>query len=195
MRVALYARVSTKDQNTLPMQMKAMKSLVGQRNWKVVMAVKEIASGASERRDREAILQAARARRIDAVIVWKIDRWGRSLSDLVATLKELTDLGVSFVSVTEFFDLGTTTGKAMAGMLSVFSEFERDMLRERIKAGIAQARKKGRPHGRPRSALRHTAMVTRLYREGMTKAAIARKLKIGRTSVIRILSLGTQIAK
>lgn len=177
------------------MQMKAMKSLVRQRNWKVVMAVKEIGSGASERPEREAILEAARAGRIDAVLVWKIDRWGRSLSDLVATLKELTELRLSFVSVTEFFDLGTTTGKAMAGMLSVFSEFERDMLKERIKAGIAHARKKGRPHGRPRSAIKHTAKIKRFYAEGMTKAAIARKLKIGRTSVIRILSAGTEIAK
>ena|SRR3974390_1116156 len=188
MRVALYARVSTKEQNTLPMQMKAMKSLARQRNWKEIMAVKEIASGASDRPRREAILQAARMRRIDAVIVWKIDRWGRSLSDLVATLKELTDLGISFISVTEFFDLGSTTGKAMAGMLSVFSEFERDMLRERIKAGIAQARKKGRPHGRPRTALKHKEKIKRLYADGMTKAAIARRLKIGRTSVIRILA-------
>jgi DNA invertase Pin-like site-specific DNA recombinase len=107
----------------------------------------------------------------------------------------LTELGVSFVSVTEFFDLGTTTGKAMAGMLSVFSEFERDMLRERIKAGIAQAMKKGRPHGRPRSALRHQAKIKRYYADGMTKAAIARKLKIGRSSVIRILSTGSKTAE
>lgn len=195
MRVALYARVSTKDQNTLPMQMKAMKSLARQRNWTISMAVKEVASGAAGRPERDAILDAARRHRIDAVVVWKIDRWGRSLSDLVATLKELTELGVSFVSVTEFFDLGTTTGKAMAGMLSVFSEFERDMLRERIKAGIAQSIKKGRPHGRPRSALQHRAKIKRFYAEGMTKAAIARKLNIGRTSVIRILSEPDQIAK
>jgi putative DNA-invertase from lambdoid prophage Rac len=121
MRVALYARVSTKDQNTLSMQLKAMKSLANQREWKVSMEVEEIASGASERPQRSAILNAARARKVDAIVVWNVDRWGRSLSDLVATLKELTDLGVSFVSVTEYFDLGTPTGKAMAGMLSVFS--------------------------------------------------------------------------
>ena len=83
----------------------------------------------------------------------------------------------------------------MAGMLSVFSEFERDMLRERIKAGIAQALRKGRPHGRPRSALKHSAKIKRLYAEGMTKAEIARKLNIGRTSVIRILAADSEIAK
>jgi DNA invertase Pin-like site-specific DNA recombinase len=188
MRAALYARVSTKDQNSIPMQMKAMRSLVRQRNWEVTMAIKEIGSGASERPERETILTAARARRIDVVIVWKTDRWGRSLSDLVRTLEELTELGVSFVSVTEFFDLATPTGKAMAGMLSIFSAFERDMLKERIRAGIAQAKRKGRPHGRPRTALKHEQKIKRLYAEGMTKAAIARKLNIGRTSVIRILA-------
>lgn len=187
-RIALYARVSTKDQNTLPMQVKAIKSLAKQREWKVVMEIKEVASGASDRPGRNEILKAARTRRIDAVVVWKVDRWGRSLSDLVATLKELTELGVSFVSVTEFFDLGTSTGKAMAGMLSVFSEFERDMLRERIRAGIAQAKKKGRAHGRPRTALKHKEKIKHLFAAGMTKAAIARQLKIGRTSVIRILA-------
>lgn len=78
-------------------------------------------------------------------------------------------------------------------MLSVFSEFERYLLRERIKAGIAQAIKIGRPHGRPRSALKHSAKIMRLFEEGMTKAGIARKLKIGRTSVIRILSADAKL--
>jgi len=168
--------------------MKAMKTLARQREWKIAMAIKEIASGTSNRPERESILEAALARRIDAVVVWKIDRWGRSLSDLVKTLEELTELGVSFVSVTEFFDLGTPTGKAMAGMLSIFSAFEKDMLKERIKAGIAHAKMKGSPHGRPRTALKHKEKIKRLYAEGMPKAAIARKLKIGRTSVIRILA-------
>ena len=195
MRVALYARVSTKDQNTLPMQMRAMKSHARQRNWTVAMAVQEVASGASTRPERETILQAARQRKIEAVLVWKIDRWGRSLSDLVATLEELNNLGISFVSTTEYFDMSSPAGKAMVGMLSVFSNFERDMLGERIKAGIAQAQRKGRPHGRPRSALKHAAKIRRLYSEGMTKSAIARKLSIGRTSVIRILSASNEIAK
>jgi putative DNA-invertase from lambdoid prophage Rac len=195
MRIALYARVSTKEQNTLPMQMKSMRSLARQRNWTIAMAVKEIASGGSTRPERESILKAARLGKIDAVLVWKVDRWGRSLSDLVASIEELHELGVAFVSITESFDMTTAAGKAMVGMLSVFSKFERDMLRERIKAGIAHSIKKGKPHGRPRSALKHSAKIHRLHAEGMSKAAIARKLKIGRTSVIRILAADSKIAK
>lgn len=76
----------------------------------------------------------------------------------------------------------------MAGMLSVFAEFERINLKERIKAGISHAQSKGSPHGRPRAAARHEAKIKRLFSEGMNKSEIARKLKIGRTSVIRILA-------
>lgn len=191
MRVALYARVSTKEQNTLPMQMKAVKMLARQRKWSVTMAVSEIASGRAARPEREAIMIAARRRKIDAIAVWKVDRWGRSLSDLISTLEELSLLGVSLVSATESFDMTSPAGKAMVSMLSVFSNFERDMLGERIKAGIRASKKK---HGRPRTALRHAPKVRRLYEDGMTKAAIARKLGIGRTSVIRILS-DDEIAK
>lgn len=187
MRTALYARVSTQDQNTLPLQIRALKNYAKQRRWKVTLEIEDVGSGASERKKREQILKAARSREVDAVLVWKLDRWGRSLPDLVATLNEFAELGVAFVSLTEGFDMSTSAGRAMAGMLSVFAAFERDILAERIKAGIAQARKKGQPHGRPRTAARHEAKIKRLYAGGLTKAAIARKLKIGRTSVIRIL--------
>jgi putative DNA-invertase from lambdoid prophage Rac len=80
------------------------------------------------------------------VLVWRLDRWGRSLVDLVVTLKELASLGVGFVSLTEALDLTTPTGRAMAGLLSVFAEFEHEILRERIRAGIAEARLNGK-HG------------------------------------------------
>jgi putative DNA-invertase from lambdoid prophage Rac len=73
------------------------------------------------------------------------------VADLMVTLRELTDLGVGFVSLTEALDLTTPTGRAMAGMLAVFAEFERELLRERVRAGIAQARKEDRPHGRPQT--------------------------------------------
>ncbi len=86
------------------------------------------------------------------MVVWRLDRWGRSVADLMLTLGELTELGVGFVSLTEALDLTTSTGRAMAGLLAVFAEFEREILRERVRAGIAQARREGRPHGRPRTA-------------------------------------------
>ena len=94
----------------------------------------------------------ARRREIDAILVWKLDRFGRSLADLITSLNELQELGVVFVSMTEALDFSTPSGRAMAGMLSTFAEFERDMISERVKAGIANAREKSKPHGRPKTA-------------------------------------------
>jgi putative DNA-invertase from lambdoid prophage Rac len=98
-------------------------------------------------------------------------------------------LGIGFVSLTEAFDMTTPSGRALAGMLAVFAEFEREILRERVRAGIAQARVRGTILGRPKSAAKKIAEVRRLYRkEGLTKSQIARRLGIGRTSVRRLLN-------
>jgi DNA invertase Pin-like site-specific DNA recombinase len=187
-RVGLYARVSTHDQQTLPLQMRAMREYAARRGWTVAVQIKEVGSGATERELRENLLAAARRRDIDVVLVWRLDRWGRSLVDLVVTLKELAELGVSFVSLTEALDLTTPTGRAMAGLLSVFAEFEHEILRERIRAGIAEARLKGKRFGRPLTAAKKTGQIRKLYRAGVSKAEIARRLDIGRTSVRRILA-------
>lgn len=109
------------------------------------------------------------------------------MADLVLTLKELGKLGVGFVSLTEALDLMTPTGRAMAGMLADFAEFEREIIRERVRAGIAQARKEGRPHGRPVTAALKAAEVKKRYAGGLSKSEIARRLHIGRTSVRRLL--------
>src|ERR1700691_2017748 len=187
-RVGLYARVSTHDQQTLPLQMRAMREYAAKRGWAIAVQIKEVGSGAAERKLRENLLAAARRREIDVVLVWRLDRWGRSLVDLVVTLKELAELGVSFVSLTEALDLTTPTGRAMAGLLSVFAEFEHEILRERIRAGIAEARLKGKRFGRPLTAAKKAGKIRKLHRAGVSKAEIARQLNIGRTSVRRILA-------
>ncbi len=148
-----------------------------------------MASGAKTRPKREELLKLARQRKIDCILVWRLDRFGRSLADLITTLDELNSLGVSFVSLNESLDLTTPSGKALAGMLAVFAEFERSILKERVKAGIAEARSKGKNHGRPKTASNKKAEVQRLFAngKGMSKSEIARRLKIGRTSVIRLL--------
>ncbi len=151
------------------------------------MQVKEIGSGAIRRERRETLLQAARRREIDVVLVWRLDRWGRSVTDLLATLQELEHLGVGFVSLTEALDLTTPAGRAMAGLLAVFAEFEREILRERVGAGLAQARQNGQRLGRPITAALKAGEVRQLHRHGISKAEIARRLEIGRTSVRRIL--------
>ncbi len=147
MRVGLYARVSTHDQQTLPMQLSSMRDYAERRGWEVVRETSEVESGAKEREKREELLKSVRRREIDAVVGWKLDRWGRSLVDLVTTLGGLGELGVGFVSLMEALDLTTPMGRAMAGLLAVFAEFERDILRERVKAGIAYAREQGKLHG------------------------------------------------
>ena len=188
LRVGLYARVSTNDQQTIPLQIRALREYAGRRGWRIVLQVKEIGSGASRWERREKLLEAARRREIDVVIVWRLDRWGRSVADLVATLQELNHLGVGFVSLTEALDLTTPSGRAMAGMLAVFAEFEHEILRERVRAGLAQARQKGKRLGRPQTAARNAGQIRKLHRHGISKAEIARRLAIGRTSVRRILA-------
>ena len=186
-RAGLYARVSTHDQQTLPLQMRAMREYAVRRDWAITLQIKEVGSGAAEREMRRQLLDAARRRELDVVLVWRLDRWGRSLVDLVVTLKELAALGVGFVSLTEALDLTTPTGRAMAGLLSVFAEFEHEILRERIRAGIAEARLKGKHLGRPVTVGKQVSQIRKLHRAGVSKAEIARRLNIGRTSVRRIL--------
>jgi putative DNA-invertase from lambdoid prophage Rac len=188
LRVGLYARVSTHDQQTLPLQLHAMREYPAKRGWTIVAPVKEVGSGAAQRELREKLLMAARRREIDMVLVGRLDRWGRSVADLVSTLQELQHLGVGFVSLTEALDLTTPAGRAMAGLLAVFAEFEREILRERVRAGLAQARLNGKPIGRPPSVVYKLIKIRRLYRQGISKSEIARRLQIGRTSVRRFLA-------
>jgi len=187
-RASLYARVSTNDQQTIPLQMRALREYTSRRGWTVALQVKEVGSGAAERQLRERLLDAARRRDIDVVLVWRLDRWGRSVADLLATLQELDHLGVGFVSLSEALDLTTPAGRAMAALLAVFAEFEREILRERVRAGLAHARQKGKRLGRPETAARHAAEIRKLHHAGFSKSEIARRLQVGRTSVRRILT-------
>src|SRR6266849_4116500 len=186
-RAGLYARASTNDQQTLPMQSRAMREYAARRGWTITVQVHEVGSGAAKREAREKLLAAARRREIDVVLVWRLDRWGRSVTDLLATLQELEHLGVGFVSLTEALDLTTPAGRAMAGLLAIFAELESEILRDRTRAGLAQARQNGKRLGRPATAVAHAAEIGKLYRAGVSKSEIARRLDIGRTSVRRIL--------
>jgi DNA invertase Pin-like site-specific DNA recombinase len=137
-------------------------------------------------------MEAARRREVDVVLVWRLDRWRRSVTDLLATLQELEHLDVGFVSLTEALDLTTPAVRAMAALLAVFAEFEREILRERVRAGLAHARQNGKRLGRPITAALHAGQVRKLHRSGISKSEIARRLNIGGTSVRRILNRRTQ---
>jgi len=123
-------------------------------------------SGATKREAREKLLEAARRPEIDIVPVWRLDRWGR---------------------LAEALDLTTPAGRAMAGLLAIFAEFEREILRERTRAGLAHAPLNGKQLGRPLTAVVHAAEIRKLHRAGVSKSEVARRVQIGRTSVRRIL--------
>ena len=185
MQIALYITVPNKDSKAVQKQLKDINTFVNKQNWKIAKTIINTVSGTTE---RNKIIEEAQAKRIDAVVVWKIDQWASSLSELVQSFSDLNDLGVSFFSIAESFNLKTANAKELVDLLSILSSKEKEVRRKRIKAGIALSIENGQPHGRPQTALRHKEKILRLYKEGLPKAVIARKLKIGRTSVIRILA-------
>jgi len=148
LRAGLYAPVSTNDPQTLAMQSRAMREYAARRGWTIALQVGEVNSGAARREAREKLLEAARRREIDIVLVWRLDRWDRSVTDLLAALQELEHLGVGFASLTEALDLTTPAGRAMAGLLAIFAEFEREILRG-TNAGWPGARAGERETARP----------------------------------------------
>ena len=158
------------------------------REWEVSHKITEVGSGIKKREQREKLLKLCRQRKIDAIIVWKLDRWGRSVPDIVSTLQELQILNVQFVSITEALDFTTPIGRAMSGLLAVFAEFERDMLSERVKAGVQQARLKRKRLGRPPVAKNKQEEIKELWDKYGNKSLIAKKLGISRRSVSRLLS-------
>jgi DNA invertase Pin-like site-specific DNA recombinase len=174
------------------MQSRAMREYAARRGWKIVLQVREVGSGAAKREARETLIEAARRRDIDLVLVWRLDRWGRSVTDLLTTLQELEHLGVGFVSLTEALDLTTPSGRAMAGLLAIFAEFEREILRDRTRAGLDHARLNGKKLGRPATAAAHATEIRKLYQSGVSKSEIARRLQIGRTSVRRVLAIASR---
>lgn len=186
-KAAIYARVSTHDQNTLSMQIEKCSEFALARGWRIVKEIKEVGSGTINRPERADLLKLCRQRKVDVVVVWKLDRWGRSVSDVVSTLNEFQELGVKFVSITEALDFTTAMGRAMSGLLAVFSEFEREMISERVKAGLNQARLRGKRLGRPPVAKEKEDEVKMLWKKYGNKSAVARDLGISRRSVSRVV--------
>jgi hypothetical protein len=135
-------------------------------------------------------LQGHKTDRVDAARIAELLQCDlvRRRVHLLATPQELEHPGVGFVSLTEALDLTTPAERAMAGLLAIFAEFEREILRERTRAGLAHARQNGQRLGRPQTAALKAAEVQQLYRKGVGKAEIARRLEMGRTPVRRILA-------
>jgi DNA invertase Pin-like site-specific DNA recombinase len=151
-RVALYARVSTLNNQDPEMQLAELREYAGRRGWQVVEEFTDRGvSGCRESRPAlNRLMSDACRRRFDAVLVWKIDRFGRSLKHLVNALAELAALGIAFISLRDNIDLSTPSGRLMFQIIGAMAEFERALIQERVRAGLRNARAKGRRLGRPR---------------------------------------------
>src|ERR1700729_2297646 len=155
LRVALYARVSTLNGQHPEMQLSEMREYGAHRGWQIISEyVDEGISGSRERRPQlDRLMADAHRRKFDAVLVWKIDRFGRSLRHLVNALADLDAYGVAFVSLRDNLDLSTPSGRLMFQIIGAMAEFERSLIQERVRAGIRNARAKGKRLGRPRGTV------------------------------------------
>jgi DNA invertase Pin-like site-specific DNA recombinase len=188
MKAALYARVSSRDQKTIPDQLRELRAYCYNKGWLIAGEFSEKESGSRDTRPtRYGLLQRAFKGEFDVILVWKLDRWSRSTLDALLTLSEIHSRGLAFVSATEGLDFTTPYGRAMAGLLAVFAQLERETTLERVRAGVARAKEKGVRFGRPATARRHRATVLELAASGMKPGRIARELGIGRSSVKRML--------
>lgn len=180
MRAALYARVSTQAGQDPTVQLRELREYCERRGWDVGAEFTDVGvSGAKERRPHlDQLLAACRKRRFDAVVVYRYDRFARSLRQLVNALAEFQALGIEFVSLHEGVDTSTPNGRLIFGILATIAEFERELIRGRVRSGIAAARARGKRLRRPR---RHVdaSQVAALRAQGLSWREVGRTLGIG----------------
>lgn len=192
MKTAIYTRVSTGEQTT-ENQVRELRKVIEHRGWELVATYEDAGiSGSKSRKQRPALdnlLKDAVKGKFDIVMCWAVDRLGRSLEDLLSTLKELHSVNVGLYLHQQALDTTTPSGRAMFQMIGVFAEFEREMIRERVRAGLARARAQGKVLGQ-----KHKLRVDRrrrIYREweedGKTVTQLAKENNVGRPTIYRIL--------
>jgi DNA invertase Pin-like site-specific DNA recombinase len=187
--VALYARVSTANGNQDPeMQLAELREYAAHRGWTIFHEyVDHGVSGSKESRPSlNALIADAHRRKFDAIAVWKLDRFARSLKFLVNSLADLDAYGVAFISLRDNLDLSTPSGRLMFQIIGAMAEFERALIQERVKAGLRNARAKGRRLGRPRRAV-DVRKVTELRASGASLRAISRELGVGLATLCRAI--------
>jgi DNA invertase Pin-like site-specific DNA recombinase len=186
-RVALYARVSTSTGQQDPeMQLSELREYVGRRGWEITEEFTDQGvSGSKESRPAlNRLMIDAQRRKSDAVLVWKIDRFGRSLKHLVNALAELGAFGVAFISLRDNLDLSTPSGRLMFQIIGAMAEFERALIQERVKAGLRNARAKGKRLGRPRRDVDATKVAARRA-SGASWRAVSRERGVGLGTLYR----------
>ena len=195
MRVAIYARVSTANNGQDPMlQVREIREYIERRGWTVASEYVDVGiSGTKEKRpELDRLMVDAHRRRFDAVIVWKFDRFARSVSHLLRALETFQALGIHFVSLSESLDTSTPAGKMVFTVLGAVAELERSLIVERVKAGLRNARAKGKRLGRPR-VYPDATRIAALRKDGLSWAKIAAKLGIGEGTAYRAAQTSAKI--
>lgn len=187
-KVALYARVSTVNHGQDPeLQLRELREYCKMRGWEIFAEYVDTASGAKESRPQlDRLMKDAGRKRFGAVIVWKFDRFARSVSHLLRALETFKTLAIEFISLTEGVDTSTPMGKMVFTVLGAVAELERSLIVERIRAGVRNAKAKGKHCGRPRRIVDITAVRARMA-AGESQRAIAKDMGIAETALSRRL--------
>jgi len=191
MKVAIYCRVSTNEQTT-ENQLKDLRAWSKRAGHTIVATYDDNgvsgAKGREYRKEFDKLLKGAVRREFDLVAAWSVDRLGRSLQDLVSFLEELEGAGVDLYLHQQALDTTTPSGKAMFQMLGVFSEFEKSIISERVKAGLARTKAKGTKLGRPKTLPKTEAQILKLRSKGMGILKIGKELGVGTSVVQRVVN-------
>lgn len=186
-RCALYLRVSTLQGQSVELQKRELLMYVQARQWNIIQIYDDSGqSGANSARPMyRQLLRDAKQRKFDIVLVWKLDRWARSLKEIIVSLEELSEYGVEFCSLKDNLDFSTSTGRLMLNIIGAFAQFERDILVDRVRAGLANAKAKGKRLGRP--ITRKDQQIIELRRKGFSYSQICKELNVSLGSVQRTL--------
>jgi DNA invertase Pin-like site-specific DNA recombinase len=190
MRIAIYARVSTSNNGQDPtMQTRELREYCNRRGWNVVGEYVDTGiSGAKDKRpELDRLMAEAHKRRFDVVAVWKFDRFARSVTHLLRALDAFRVLGIEFVSLSESLDTATPAGRMVFTVLGAVAELERSLIAERVRAGLRNARAKGKTLGRPRANV-DAARIGRLRTQGRSVREIAAELEYSRSLVHKTLA-------
>ncbi len=189
MKAAIYARVSTANNGQSPeMQLRELREYIDRRDWKISGEYVDTGiSGTKEKRpELDRMMADAHRRRFDAVVVWKFDRFARSVSHLLRALETFKALGIEFVSLSEQVDTSTPTGRMIFTVLGAVAELERSLIAERVRAGLRNARAKGKKLGRPKKAVNVTRIAA-FRAQGRSWSEISALMGMGRGTAQRAL--------
>lgn len=190
MKAAIYARVSTTDKDQDPEnQLRELQEYCERMNYQYVEYIDHASGSSKDRPEYQRLMRDADRRRIDIVMVWSLDRFGRSLAQLIEDIDRLSNRGIDFRSHTQDLDTTTPHGKLLFHVIGAFAEFERSMISERVKAGLARAKAKGTVLGRRTVVTDYSRnRILQAAEKGLTQHEIAKEVCLSRSVVQRVLA-------